>query len=133
MYFLEKITEPLLRSLRSWGYFEVAMAKFWISSILILNGFSFRIFIILSFEVVWPQRPRPQMGLREFFEKLHFWNQCIPRKKIRYVIASWSTFSLNLFTEEVWQLVRRLQKRNFGFWILDLGFCCPSEFSDYLK
>ena len=69
--------------------------------------------------IFWPKRPRK--GLSEFFQKLHCWNQCIPRKKIRYVIASWSTFSLNLFTEEVWQLVRRLQKRNFGFWILDLG------------
>ena len=80
--------------------FEVAEAKFWISSI--FNGFSFRIFVILSFEVVWPQRPRrPQKGLREFFQKLHFWNQCVPTKKMRYVTASWSKFSLNLFTEEV--------------------------------
>ena len=82
------------------------MAKFLISSILILNGFSFRIFIILSFDAVWPQRTWPQKGLREFFQKLHFWNQCIPRKKIRYVIASWSTFSLNLFSEEVWNTIR---------------------------
>ena len=81
--------------------FEVAEAKFWISSI--FNGFSFRIFVILSFEVVWPQRPRrPQKGLREFFQKLHFWNQCVPTKKMRYVTALWSKFSLNLFTEEVW-------------------------------
>ena len=102
MYFFGKIHwDP-------WGHeaiFEVAMAKFLISSILILNGFSFRIFIILSFDAVWPQRTWPQKGLREFFQKLHFWNQCIPRKKIRYVIASWSTFSLNLFTEEVWRSV----------------------------
>ena len=69
----------------------------------ILNEFPFRIFIILSFEVVWPQRPqRPQKGLREFFQKLHFWNQCVPTKKMRYVTALWSKFSLNLFTEEVW-------------------------------
>ena len=82
--------------------FEVAEAKFWISSI--FNGFSFRIFVLLSFEVVWPQQPRrPQKGLREFFQKLHFWNQCVPTKKMRYVTASWSKFSLNLLTEEVWQ------------------------------
>ena len=81
--------------------FEVAEAKIWISSI--FNEFSFRIFTILSFEVVWPQRPRrPQKGLREFFQKLHFWNQCVPTKKMRYVTALWSKFSLNLFTEEVW-------------------------------
>ena len=78
--------------------FEVAEAKFWISSI--FNGFSFRIFVILSFEVVWPQRP--QKGLRDFFQKLHFRNQCVPTKKMRYVTASWSKFSLNLSTEEVW-------------------------------
>ena len=79
--------------------FEVAEAKFWISSI--FNGFSFRIFVILSFEVVWPQRPRrPQKGLREFFQKLHFWNQCIPRKEMWYVSTFLSKFSLNLSTEE---------------------------------
>ena len=90
-----------------WGQeaiFEDAEAKFWISSI--FNGFSFRIFIILCFEDVWPQQPqrprRPQKGLREFFQKLHFWNQDIPTKKMRYVTASWSKFSLNLSTEEVW-------------------------------
>jgi hypothetical protein len=82
--------------------FEVAEAKFWISSI--FNGLLFRIFVILSFEVVWPQRPRrPQKGLREFFQKVHFWNQCVPTKKMRYIAASWSKFSLNLFTEEVWK------------------------------
>ena len=69
--------------------FEVAEAKFWISSI--FNRFSFRIFVILSFEVIWPQWPRrPQKGLREFFQKLHFWNQCVPTKKMRYVTALWS-------------------------------------------
>ena len=45
---------------------------------------------------------RHQKGFREFFQKLHFWNQCVPTKKMRYVTAFWSKFSLNLFTEEVW-------------------------------
>jgi hypothetical protein len=94
---------------------EVAEAKFWISSI--FNGFSFKIFVILSFEVVWPQQPwRPQKGLREFFQKLHFWNQCFPTKKMRYVTASWSKFSLNLFTEEVWH---RLKKPYFASYTIE--------------
>ena len=51
--------------------FEVAEAKFWISSS--FDRFSFRIFVVLGFEVVWPQWPRrPQKGLSEFFQKLHF-------------------------------------------------------------
>ena len=80
--------------------FEVAEAKIWISSI--FDEFSFRIFTILSFEVVWPQRPRrPQKGPSEFFQKLHFWNQCVQTKKMRYVTTLSSTFSLNLPTEEV--------------------------------
>ena len=100
MYFLEKFTETLLRSLRSRGHFWCPEANFWISSI--FNGFSYRIFFILSFKVVWPQQPlRPQKGLREFFQKLHFWNQCVLTKKMRYVTASWSKFPLNLSTEEV--------------------------------
>ena len=74
--------------------FEVAEAKFWISSI--FNEFSFRIFVVLSFKVVWPWRPRrPQKGLREFFQILHFWNQCVPTKKMRNVTAFWSKFAIN--------------------------------------
>ena len=53
-----------------WGQeviFEVAEAKFWIPST--FYKFSFRIFCVLCFEVVWPQRPRrPQKGLRNFFK-----------------------------------------------------------------
>ena len=65
------------------------------------NKFSFIILVVLDFEVVWPRRPRrPQNGPREFFQKLHFWNQCIPRKTMRHVSAFKSTFSLNLSTEE---------------------------------
>ena len=45
--------------------------KFWISSS--FYKFSFRIFIILDFEVFWPQRPqRPQNGLEDFFSKITF-------------------------------------------------------------
>ena len=90
-----------------WGQeviFEVAEAKFWISSS--FNKFWFRIFVVLGFEVVWPQRPRrPQKGLSEFFQKLHFWNQCIKLRKMSYSSALWSKFSLNLSTEEVWNVI----------------------------
>ena len=101
MYFLEKFTEPLPRGQEA--IFEVTEAKFWISSI--FNEFSFRIFIVLSFEVVWPRWPQClQKGPREFFQKLHFRNQCVPTKKMRYVTALSKKFSLNLSTEEVWAL-----------------------------
>ena len=77
-----------------WGQeviFEVIEAKFWISST--FNEFWFRIFIVLSFEVVWPQRPRrPLKEPRECFQKLQFWNQCIPAKKMSYVPALRSKF-----------------------------------------
>ena len=80
-------------------HFRGREAKFWILSI--FNGFSFRIFVILSFEVVWPQRTRrPQKGLREFFQKVHFWNQCVPTKKMRYVTALWSKRASLLGNEE---------------------------------
>ena len=36
--------------------FEVAEAKFWISSN--FYKFSFRIFVVLGFEVIWPRRPQ---------------------------------------------------------------------------
>ena len=42
-----------------WGQeviFEVTEAKFWISSS--FCKFSFRIFVVLDFEVVWPRRPQ---------------------------------------------------------------------------
>ena len=54
----------------------------------------------------------------KFFQKLHFWNQCVPTKEMRYVTASWSKFSLNLFTEEV--CLRRPQnfaKSSPYFWL----------------
>ena len=44
----------------------------------------------------WPQWP--QKGLREFFQKLHFWTQ----RMMRHVLVYSSKFSLNLSTEEVW-------------------------------
>ena len=81
--------------------FEVAEAKFWISSS--FDRFWFRIFVVLGFEVVWPQQPRrPQKGPSEFFQILHFWNQCMKLRKMSYSSALWSKFSINLSTEEGW-------------------------------
>ena len=58
-----------------WGQeviFEVAKAKFWISSS--FNKFWFRIFVVLDFKVVWPQQP-PWPRKRPFltFQKCNFW------------------------------------------------------------
>ena len=44
-------------------------------------------------KVVWPWRP--QKGPRDFFQKFHFWNQCLPTKKMRYVTAFLLKFPLN--------------------------------------
>ena len=74
--------------------FELAEAKFW-------NSSSSQISVVLGFKVVWPWwPPRPHKGPREFFQKLHFRNQCIPTKKIWYVTALSEKFYLNLSTEE---------------------------------
>ena len=63
----DKIHWALSRSLRSRGHFY---------------RFLFRIFVVLDFKVIWPQWPwQPQMGLRDFFQKLQFWNQCVPMKR----------------------------------------------------
>jgi hypothetical protein len=98
-----------------WGQeviFEVAEAKLLISSS--SYKFSFRIFVVWGFKVVWPRQPQqPQKVLRDFFQKLHFWNQCIPRKKMRHVSAFLSKFPLNLSTEEVCQIdIRILKQKN---------------------
>ena len=54
----------------------VAEAKFWISSI--FDELSFRIFVVLSFELVLPRQPRrPQKEPREFFQKFYLQNQCV--------------------------------------------------------
>ena len=52
--------------------------------------------------VIWPRWP--QKGLRGFFQELHFWNQSVPAKKMKYVSAFLSKFSLNLSLKEVCQM-----------------------------
>ena len=43
-------------------------------------------------------------------ESVEIW--CIPMKKMRYVTALWSKFSLNLSTEEVWPFAKKFRKSN---------------------
>ena len=101
MYFLEKFTEPLPRTSRSRGHFQGRGGQI-LDFISIFNKFSFRIFGVSSFKVVWPQRPRrPQKGPSEFFQ-----NQGVPTKKMRHVSALSEKFSLNLSTEEGWLLLQ---------------------------
>ena len=87
-----------------WGLgviFEVTEAKFWISSI--FNEFWFRIFSVLSFEVVWPQRPRrPRKEPSECFQKLHFWNQWVPLIKMHYRVRYSLDFDLKIRSGQGW-------------------------------
>ena len=57
------------------------------------NEFWFRIFVVLSFEVVWPRQPwRPRKEPSEYFQQLHFWNQFVPLNKMHYRVR----YSLDL-------------------------------------
>ena len=52
---------------------------------LVFITFHNRIFVILSFEIVWPWRPRrPRKEPSEYFQRLHFWNQFFPLIKMHY-------------------------------------------------
>ena len=87
MYFLKTFTEPLPRSLRSSRgqevIFEVAEAKIWIPSS--FYKFSFRIFVVFDFEVVWPCRPqRPRKRLVKIFWKWPQINANFPKINGRY-------------------------------------------------
>ena len=55
-----------------------------------------RIFVVLSFEVVWPRRPQcPRKELGEYFQWLHFWNQFVPLIKMHYRVR----YSLTLISK----------------------------------
>ena len=111
--------------------FEVAEAKFWISSS--FNKFWFRIFVILDFEVVWPRQPqRPQKCLCQIFQKLHqiaafffFFNMTYillggfeknPNVSSRHV---WGTIIINSVTlfwfQRKWRHFERNEIRVTGF------------------
>ena len=62
-----------------------------------------RIFVVLSFEVVWPQRPRrPRKEPSEYFQQLHFWNQFVPLIKMHYRVRYSFDFNLKIRSGQVW-------------------------------
>ena len=61
-----------------------------------------RIFVVLSFEVVWPRRPRrPRKELGEYFQRLHFWNQFVPLIKMHYRVRYSLDFDLKIRSGQV--------------------------------
>ena len=87
-----------------WGQeviFEVAEAKIWISSS--FNKFSFRIFVVLDFEVVWPRRPqRPRKRLVKIFWKLPQNNANFPKINGRFESLGEVAFKPNTLSSEEW-------------------------------
>ena len=87
-----------------WGLeviFEVTKAK--ISKSFNFNTFYNRIFVILNFEVVWPQRPRrPWKEPSEYFQRLRFWNQFVPLIKMHYRVRYSLDFDLKIRSGQVW-------------------------------
>ena len=96
---------PFPRSLRSRGYFRGHWGQIWISSS--FYKFSFRIFVVVGFEVVWPRRPQqPQKGLREFFLKVTFLKSVHSKEKDEVCLCFLVTKSLHRggVIEERWLL-----------------------------
>ena len=70
---------------------------------LVLITFHNRIFVVLSFEVVWPRRPRrPQKEPSEYFQWLHFWNQWVPLIKRQCRVRYLLNFDLKIHSGQVW-------------------------------
>ena len=69
---------PFLRSRRPNLRFHLVYIKF-----------PFTLPFVFGFNEIWTligfQPWRPQKGLRELYQKLHFWNQCVPTKKMMSV------------------------------------------------
>ena len=91
---------------------EVVEVKFWNSSS--FCEFSSKIFVDFGFW--WNSKIHHRLtsltseGAQGIFQKLHFWNQRIPRKKMRYFSALFSKSSVNLSTDDlckVWFFVIR--------------------------
>ena len=62
-----------------------------------------RIFVVLSFEVVWPRRPRrPRKEPSEYFQQLHFWNQWVPLIKMHCRVCYLLDFDLKIHSGQVW-------------------------------
>ena len=87
-----------------WGQdviYKFAEAKFWISSS--FNKFSFRIFVVLDFEVVWPRQPqRPQKRPMEIFWKWPQINANFPKIYGRYKFLGEVAFKPNVLRSEEW-------------------------------
>ena len=61
------------------------------------------IFVVLSFEVVWPRRPRcPRKEPSEYFQWLHFWNQFVSLIKMHYRVRYSLDFDLKIHSGQVW-------------------------------
>ena len=80
-------------------------------------NFGFHLFLMgfhLEFSLFWVSRSFDLSDLRRgsgnFFKNYIFEISAFQQKKMRYVTASWSKFSLNLSTEEVWRISLWTQK-----------------------
>ena len=59
----------------------------------------------MSFEVVWPRRPRrPRKELGEYFQRLHFWNQFVPLIKMHYRVRYSLDFDLKIRSGQGWYI-----------------------------
>ena len=65
--------------------------------------------VITGLPRVLAHKTLTQHLVKEFFQKLQFWNQNFPTKKMRYVTGFLSTYSLNLSLKKLW----RANARNF--------------------
>ena len=92
--FLQKFTEPLLRSLRSRGHFRGRGGQILISSI-------FRSFVVLGFwgplTSATSATSTTSEGAQGFFSKVTFLKSVPSNKKMRYVTAFLSKFSTKSF------------------------------------
>ena len=70
-------------------------------------------------------------GAQGIFSKITFLKSVHSKEKDKVC----HSFLVDIFTKSLHRggvtVGKTVTKKKF--WILDLGFCCPSEFSDYLK
>ena len=67
---------------------------------LVFITFHNKIFVVMSFEVVWPRRPRKEPC--EYFQRLHFSNQWVPLVKMHYRVRYSLDFDLKIHSGQVW-------------------------------
>ena len=84
---------------------------------LVFYTFHNRIFVIVSFEVVWPRRPRrPQKEPSECFQRFHFWNQFVPLIKMHYRVRYSLDFDLKSRSGQ--GCIRHLISIKYALWTL---------------